>query len=81
MLGSDFWGDLDIDVVEIQITVDDQARLLIDHYGKELTEADLLKLKGYSDTDANPLEKALALSALKYYTENSEKYNPKFIHQ
>lgn len=81
MLGTDFWGDLDIDVVELQISVDEAAKELVDHYGKELTEGDLLKLKGYGDTDANPLEKAVALAALKYYTSNVEQYNPKFIHQ
>ena len=60
MIGSTFWDDMGIDAYEIQLAIEAQAKTLVDHWGKELTETDLLKLKAYSDSQNNPIEAAFA---------------------
>ena len=78
MMGQTFWDDMSIDAYEKQLDIDRQARDLVDHWGKELTENDLLKLKAYSDGGNNPIETAFAQSALRYY--QTQDYKPEFIH-
>jgi len=78
MIGSTFWDDMGIDAYEIQLAIEAQAKTLVDHWGKELTETDLLKLKAYSDSQNNPIEAAFAQIALKYY--QTQNYQPEFIH-
>jgi len=78
MLGNDFWGDLEIDAVEYEQNIESVARDLIDHWGKELTEKDLLKLKAYGSCADTPIQCALAKAALEYYL--AQDYNPEFIH-
>lgn len=78
MIGNTFWDDLGIDAYEIQIAIEAQAKTLVDHWGKELTETDLLKLKAYSDSLDNPIETAFAQKALAYY--QTQDYQPEFIH-
>ena len=78
MLGNDFWGDLEIDALEYEQDIESVAIDLVDHWGKELTEADLLKLKAYSSCGDTPIQCALARAALEYYL--TQNYNPEFIH-
>ena len=78
MIGNTFWDDMGIDAYEIQLAIESQAKILVDHWGKELTETDLLKLKAYSDSSDNLVEAAFAKSALAYYQTQS--YEPRFIH-
>ena len=78
MIGNTFWDDMGIDAYEIQLAIESQAKILIDHWGKELTETDLLKLKAYSDSLDNPVETAFAQIALKHY--QAQDYQPEFIH-
>jgi len=78
MIGNTFWDDLGIDAYEVQLAIEAQAKTLVDHWGKELTETDLLKLKAYSDAIDNPVETAFAKSALEYY--QTQNYEPRFIH-
>jgi hypothetical protein len=49
MMGNSFWDDMSIDAYEKQLEIDRMARDLVDHWGKELSENDLLKLKAYKD--------------------------------
>ena len=67
MMGKDIWEDIEIDTYVLQQKVNEMAIELVDHYGKELDEGDLLKLNGYSDYNGNPEEKALCLACLEYY--------------
>ena len=78
MIGNTFWDDMGIDAFEIQLAIEAHAKTLVDHWGKELTETDLLKLKAYSDSQNNPVEAAFAKSALAYY--QTQGYQPEFIH-
>jgi hypothetical protein len=78
MMGNSFWDDMSIDAYEKQLEIDRMARDLVDHWGKELSENDLLKLKAYKDGGNDPIESAFAKSALDYYL--TQNYNPAFIH-
>ncbi len=78
MIGNDFWGDLEIDAIEYEKDIELVAKELIDHWGKELTEKDLLKLKAYSTCADTPIHCALAKAALEYYV--TQDYKPEFIH-
>ena len=78
MIGNTFWDDMSIDAYEKQLEIDRMARDLVDHWGKDLSEKDLLKLKAYSDGINNPIEQAFAKAALSYY--QAQNFNPEFIH-
>jgi len=79
MIGKDIWEDIQIECVDLQITIDESARILIDHWGKDITKSDLLKLNAMSDTSHNGIERAIAKAALSYYGKKN--YQPDFIHQ
>lgn len=79
MMGNDFWADLEIDAFEKQLELEAIAKTLIDHWGKELTENDLLKMKAYTDSQINLVETAIAKAALAYYL--TQDYSPEFIHK
>jgi len=78
MIGNDFWEDMSIDAYEKQLEIDRMAQELIDHWGSDLKEIDLLKLKSYGLGNHDPIESAFARAALKYY--QTQNYNPEFIH-
>lgn len=78
MIGNNFWEDMSIDAYEKQLEIDRMARDLIDHWGKEIKEIDLLKLKSYGLNTDNPIEAAFAKAALDYYL--TQDYNPEFMH-
>lgn len=78
MMGQSFWEDMSIDAYEKQLEIDRMARELVDHWGKDLKEVDLLKLKAYSSQSDNFIEAAFAEAALAYY--QTQNYNPEFIH-
>ena len=78
MIGNTFWDDLGIDAYEVQLAIEAQAKTLVDHWGKDFTETDLLKLKAYSDSQDNLVEAAFAKSVLVYY--QTQNYEPQFIH-
>lgn len=78
MIGQSFWEDLSIDSFEKSVEIETMAHALVDYWGKDLTESDLLKLKAYTDSHSNPVEVAFASSALEYYM--TKDYKPDFIH-
>jgi len=78
MIGQSFWEDMSIDAYEKQLEIETMARELVDHWGSELKEIDLLKLKSYGLNADDPVEAAFARAALKYY--QTQDYNPEFIH-
>jgi len=78
MIGNTFWDDMGIDAYEIQLAIEAQAKTLVDHWGKDLKEVDLLKLKSYGLNLDNPIEAAFAKAALDYYL--TQDYQPEFIH-
>ena len=79
MIGNYIWSEIDIDVTTLNIEIQDTAKSLVDNYKDQISEADLLKMKGYADTNNNHIEAALALACLKYYN-TLEDVNPAFIH-
>ena len=79
MIGKDFWEDLDIDAYEVDTQLEGIAKVLVDQWGKSLTEADLLKLNAYSSAAEVTTETIIAKHALTYY--NTQGYTPDFIHQ
>lgn len=78
MMGKDIWEDIDIDALVLQQEVNEKAIALIDHYGKEITEIDLLKMNTRSDSSADPVNTALVRACLEYY--KTKDYKPEFIH-
>ena len=78
MIGNDFFGDLEIDAIQYEKDIESVARDLIDHWGKDLTEKDLLKLKAYGNCSDTPIQCALAKAALEYYL--TQDFKPEFIH-
>lgn len=78
MIGNSFWDDMGIDAYEKQLEIESIAHQLIDHWGKDLKEVDLLKLKSYGLNLDNPIEAAFAKAALEYYL--TQNYQPEFIH-
>jgi len=78
MIGNSFWDDLSIDAFEKQTEIKMQAEALVNHWGKDITENDLLKLKAYSDGIHDPVEAAFAQAALNCYLE--KKHDPEWIH-
>lgn len=78
MIGNSFWEDMSIDAFEKQIEIKRMAQELVDHWGEELKETDLLKLKAYQDGGNDPVESAFARAALEYY--QTQDYTPEFIH-
>lgn len=78
MMGKDIWEDIDIDAMVLQQEVHEKAVALIDHYGKDITEVDLLKMNTRSDSAADPINTALVRACLEYY--KTQGYNPEWIH-
>jgi len=78
MIGKTFWEDLEIDVIEYENNISSVAKTLVDHWGKDLTESDLLKLKAYASHADEPVQCAIAKYALEYYLTLS--HNPGYIH-
>jgi hypothetical protein len=78
MIGDTFWDDMGIDAYEKQVEIEQMAHVLVDHWGKSLTEKDLLKLNAYSNCNDNPIEAAFARAALEYYKQQD--FDPEFIH-
>lgn len=78
MIGQSFWEDMSIDAYEKQLEIETMAKDLINHWGNDLKEIDLLKLKSYGLNADSPVEAAFAKAALDYYL--TQDYNPEFIH-
>lgn len=78
MIGKNFWEDMEIDAVLIDEQIDSIAKELIDHHGKRITEADLLKMNAFADSMSAPVQTAIVRAAAKYYTQQN--YNPDWIH-
>jgi hypothetical protein len=69
MLGKDFWEDLDIDLIMIRSDIEIRAQQILQEYGTKLTEKDILKLIGGTDSTENGLEKAYSEAILSEYTK------------
>ena len=77
MIGKDIFEDIGIDAIQYEIEMKDTAKLLIDHHGKDITEADLLRLNGMVQSDACNIENILAAECLEYYL--TQDYTPERI--
>ena len=69
MLGKDFWEDLEIDLITIRNDIDVRAQQILQEYGTKLTEKDILKLIGSTDSAENALEKAFSEVILSEYAK------------
>ena len=78
MIGKDFWENMEIDAIDQQQTIDMIAKNLIDHFGNEITEADLLKMNAFSDSNHCPIQTAIVRACMKYYA--TQDYAPDWIH-
>ncbi len=78
MMGKDFFEDLSIDAYEIEIDMQNRAQQLIDHWGHELNEADLLRLNAMVHAEGSNAEYSMAAYALEYYL--TKNHDPEFIH-
>ena len=75
MIGNDIWDDIDIDSMHLQSEVNHMAVNLIDQYGENLTQTDILNMKTIAGTEEDHLKRALAAACLSYY--ESIGYTPK----
>lgn len=78
MIGKDFWENMEIDAVAEQQNIDFLAEQLIDKFGPDITEADLLKMNAFSDSMHDPIQTALVRASLEYY--KTQDYSPEWIH-
>ena len=67
MMGKDIFEDMNIDALQFEMEMEDAARQLVNNYGKELTEADLLQLSGMVQSDGANAENIIAGYCLEYY--------------
>ncbi len=74
MLGKDFWEDVDIDLIVIKNDIELRAQQILQEYGAKLTEKDILKLIGGTDSTESGLEKAYSEVLLSEYTKSG--YTP-----
>jgi len=75
MMGKDIFEDINIDALQFDMEMEDAARQLVDNYGKELTESDLILLIVL--TDGATTESILAQYCLDYYL--TQNYQPERI--
>ena len=78
MIGDNLFEDMNIDAFEIETDMKSRAQTLIDHWGKSLTENDLLKLNAMVHAEGSSAEYSIAAYALEYYL--TQDYQPEFIH-
>lgn len=79
MVGKDFWEELEIDAVHYENELRSIAEDLIDDWGEDISEADLLRLNALSKALDSRVENVIAAYALEYYMTHDHK--PQFIHQ
>ena len=78
MIGKDFWENMEIDAIEQQQNVELIAKSLIDKFGPDITEADLLKMNAFSDSMHDPIQTAIVRASLTYFSQQD--YSPEWIH-
>ena len=77
MMGKDIFEDMNIDALQFEMEMEDAAKILVNNYGKDLTEADLLQLSGMVQSDGANAENILAGYCLEYYL--TQNYYPERI--
>lgn len=77
MMGKDIFEDMSIDALQFELEMEEAAKALVNNYGKELTEADLLRLNGMVQSDGSNAENILAAYCLQYYL--TQNYTPERI--
>jgi hypothetical protein len=78
MIGKDIFEDLSIDSIEIEQELKERARVLVDHWGPEITENDLLRLNAMINSNESTVEHTMAKYILEYYL--TKDFVPEFIH-
>lgn len=78
MIGKDLFEDISIDGIGFEEEMRQAAHQLIDQWGKELTEGDLLRLSNMVQSNGTEAEHIIAAYALEYYL--TKNYRPEFIH-
>jgi len=78
MIGKDYWENMEIDATAEWQNIEFHAKQLIDKFGPEITEADLLKMNAFSDSMHDPIQTALVRASLEYY--KTLDYSPEWIH-
>lgn len=77
-MGKDIFEDIGIDAYEVELDMEQRAKSLVDQWGKQLTEGDLLKLNAMVHAEGSNAEYSIAAYALQYYL--TKNYRPEFIH-